>query len=507
MGIGKQFSWLVILSSLGYVVSFANQLLISYYFGNSARLDAYWAAFTLVNMLTFYMHPIREALVPEFHRRLTSNKDSANEYLSQVITVLIVITVVVTIPTTIFPQWLVSFVVSSRQPEMQREASHYIRLFAPSLLLLVISETLNAILTCYNRVVFQAVSRVLGALTTISIIVVFAGWIGVTALPIGFICAQLLTAILQMVALYRQGIRFRFGWLRDGGKRFFLLSGTLIVSYALSQVYAGVEKQTFSAFGTGIVSSFQYATSLTNVAIALVGSTLASALWPRFLDQVAANQQEKMLENIFMALRVLMIALGWIAVVCYINAQQIIQLVFERGAFGSDAVIITSTALRATIFAALPIAGITLIGRALVSLGSIRALAFVSISITSMGLITLYVARIMGTSHLAMMHWLVANSVGCVVSIWMVSRRCSGTYKEIMKFTFWCVRLFIALGFAAWLSPLSMETNGKIHLFWSLFYNGLFFTLLLLAFLYLLRIHTAFMIASAYRKKRTALSV
>lgn len=477
------------LSAVGYVLSFGSQLLISYHFGTSSKLDSYWAAFALVNMLTFYMHPMREALVPEFHRRLAQGSGIAGAYLSQVMTLLFVITLTVSVTALIFPHWLVALVISSRQPEMQIDAARFLRLLAPALLLLVTSETLNAILTCYNKVVLQAVSRVLGALATLTIIATFANSVNVTAVPIGFIAAQLLTTILQVAALYRLGIRFRFGWLRTGGGQFFKLSGALIVSYALAQVYAAMEKQTFSFFGPGIVSSFQYATSLTNVAIALVGSTLANALWPRFLDQVALNQNEKMLEQISMALRFLMIALGWIAVLSFINARPIVQLIFARGAFGPEAVTTTSIALQAAILAAIPIGGLTIISRAFVSLGSIRALTFVSISITTSGLLILLLAKEMGSSHVAMLHWLVANSIGFVVSIWMLYRRCNGTHRELVGFFSWTVRLFAGLGCAAFISPLCVESNDKLHMIFSLAYSCIVFTILFLVFAWLLRLH------------------
>jgi putative peptidoglycan lipid II flippase len=500
----QSFSWLILLSSAGYLISFASQFLISYHFGNSLDLDAYWAAFAMTNILIFFMPPVRDALAPELHRRLSVDKKAAGEYLSQVITGLLIITGIVSILTFFYADRLVSFVVSSSQPEMRTRAALYLQLFIPALALLALFEIFNAVLTCYNKVVLHAASRLIGAIALLAVIFLLAGKMGVTALPIAFILSQLLTVAIQAAALFRQGIRLRLMWFRDADSRFFMVSGVLMVTAAVAQIYTAVEKQVFSSFGAGIVSSFQYATLLTNVAITLIGSALASAFWPKFLDQVSANNRGELLGSVFRSLHVLMLILGWITVMCFINARPVIQLLFERGAFGPEAVALTSYALKTTIFAAVPIAVITLIGRALVSLNSIRAMAVVSFSITLVGLMTLFVGKMAGSIQISMLHWFIANTVGCVASIWLIYCMCGGARGDLWSFISWCARLSAALLAAAALSDLCSQYVHITNILGALISNCLIFTFLLAIFVYFFRVHTVLggIFASVKEKSR-----
>jgi putative peptidoglycan lipid II flippase len=500
--IRSSFSLLVLLSAAGFVISFASQCIISYHFGNSLDLDAYWAAFAMTNILIFFMPPVRDALAPELHRRLSVDKKAASEYLSQVITGLLIITGIVSILTFFYSDWLVSFVVSSSQPEMRARAALYLQLFTPALSLLILFDIFTAALTCYDKVVLYSISRLIGSMALLLIIFCLAGKLGVAALPIAFIGAHLLTVVIQAAVLFRQGFRFRLIWFKDADRRFFIVSGILMAAAIMTQIYAAIEKQTFSSFGAGIVSSFQYAVLLTNVAVTLTGCALASAFWPKFLDQVSANNRGELLGSVFRALHVLMLILGWISVLCFINARPIIQLLFGRGAFGPDAVALTAYALQITIFASAPMSGIILIGRALVSFNSIRSMAIVSFATTAMGLLILFAGKMTGSLNLSMMHWLAGNIAGCVASIWLIYSICRGARRDLRNFILWCARLFAALGAAAVLSNYCAAFLSGTGLFMELISGSLIFTALFGVFVYLLRINVVFSeILAAARKE------
>src|SRR5438445_12692287 len=81
----RTFAGVATLASVGFVLSLVNQLLFSYYFGTSAELDAYWLAISIIQFATFYMGPAREAIVPEFSKRIIANPDQGRAYFSTAI--------------------------------------------------------------------------------------------------------------------------------------------------------------------------------------------------------------------------------------------------------------------------------------------------------------------------------------------------------------------------------------------------------------------------------------
>ena len=59
----KNFFKLFSLALLIYPLSFINQILISYFFGTSAKLDAYWFSMSLAMVLIIHLQPVKEILV------------------------------------------------------------------------------------------------------------------------------------------------------------------------------------------------------------------------------------------------------------------------------------------------------------------------------------------------------------------------------------------------------------------------------------------------------------
>lgn len=428
------------ISSIGFLVSFASQIVISYHFGASAELDAYWAAFALMNLLAFPLTPLRDALVPEFHRRLREDTKEASGYFSRAMTLVLLVAVLGTLASWLLAEPLATLAVSAKQPQVRALAVGQLYWLAPAILLLAFSETMNSIMASYHRVVMQAFARLLGMISTLVVLALFAGILQTHVLPLSVIAAQATIAVVQFVVLHREGLVYRPAWPGDLGKRFMAVSGALLATYAASQAYAVLEKHTLTSFSAGLVSSFQYSVALTNVLITLVGVSLSNVLWPRFLDHAAGEERGRLYMDVSVAVRLTFLVMGWLCALVWINATALIELVYARGAFGTTAVAQTADTLRVAVFAAVPISVGLLMGRALISLGAARSVMVVGIATTLAGSVVLVAARLLGSPVLALSHWVVANLVGMVVYVLLLARACGIRQNGHGRAVWWLAR-------------------------------------------------------------------
>ena len=467
----KNIGWTTILSIAGFVLSFASQIIISYFFGTSAELDSYWVAFALMNLLAFPLASLKEALVPGVHQYGQSEPQKASAYFSQGMSLVLLVAAVGLVAAWVFGSRLSALMLGgSPSSAMEGLVMRQLHWLAPGILLLAISETLGALLTSFHKVIFQMVSRVLAASTSLMCIGIFSGWIGINALSISFLFGQLVMALVLIVVFFRMQIVFKPSWPIDLGRSYFYLSFTLLISALATQLYLLYEKAVFADFGTGIISSFQYGVSLTNVVIAILAGSLASVFWPRFMAYVQQDDFSSLYKEVALAIKISLIALGGVCSFAYLCASPIVSIIFVRGAFNQDAALKTAEMLQATIFTALPIAIITLLGRVLISLRSSKAIMFVGLSIAISGAITLKLAYQIESINLAIHHWLVANIIGCIVSALVFGRVIKLHFSNYLSDVWWVGRFIITLILVMVLwgvlgTSISIESLGLISLF------------------------------------------
>ena len=79
----KNFFSLFSLSLIIYILSFFHQLLISYFFGTSDLLDAYWLSLAVAFMFTIHAQPVKEVLVNDYYTMEAQKNKISNRFLAQ----------------------------------------------------------------------------------------------------------------------------------------------------------------------------------------------------------------------------------------------------------------------------------------------------------------------------------------------------------------------------------------------------------------------------------------
>ena len=458
-----RFGLLVGLSAAGYVLSFCSQLVISYYFGTSSELDAYWAGLAMVNVLCFYLYPLRESLVPALHRARQVSLLQAGRLFSAGLSLLGLLVVVSSLFLWEFSSTFALWVGQTSDPRMANEIVHLVPWLIPYMGLFVLSETMAAVLLSLDRSVFQAVVRIVGSAVLLTMLVGFGARLGIPALVLAQVASMATLVVMYCVALRMLRLRLVSGFvqlLREGGV--FPLFLSLLGSYLLSQLYVLGERAAMMHLSGGLVSAFQYSVSLVNVMLSIVAIPLANLLWPRFLANV---EMQDVSLNIELAAR----AAGWLfmtlTVVCvfvWVHAEEIVFVLFSRGAFDAVSSERTVGALRATIFAAVPIGVMTIFGRLLMSQENGRSQIAIGIATTVVGLTVIGVAVLWESAVLVQWHWFAANTAGLIVSLVASVRRYSLSPAVLLRCGRWVMFVVGAVWCAVALTPSIEIGDSKL---------------------------------------------
>jgi len=450
----QRYGWLFLVSTLGSVLSFGNQLVVTFHFGTSVVLDAYWALFAAVNFLLFYVQPLREALVPPVFRAAGADRERACALFSAGLAAQAVLALVSTALVLLAPAWvLLRF--RLHEPGLERLLFG----FLPFFVLFALAETCNGLLLSFNRAVYQAVARLASALIGLTFLWLLADRIGVLALVFSLLIAQFATLLLSVVGLQREGMR----WVWRGFAplwhvpRFRSVLSALLFTYMLTHVYIFVERVTMLGMQPGLVASYQNSVALVNVLITLLAFPLANLLEPLFLAQVTQEERGDADAMLHTAARVVApLTLTLLACCSFADrfATEIVQVLFARGAFDAVAVAQTSKALRATVFAAIPISLFTIFGKILLSQGRSRAIATGGAGIALSGMLIVLMAGKLGSVALVQWHWFIGNTVGLSMVLFMLLHRTARPAQHLRASLSWLLRAGAVVQLSLLVTPI-----------------------------------------------------
>lgn len=472
MGGARKLGWLFFLNLIGMLLGFFNQLVVSFYLGTSASLDGYWAVLAIANLMLFYVFPIRDALVPVVFKWSLSDKVKASSiFYSGVVIQLILVgfsaALLVLIPSKYldigsgsnFIFWIIS----------------YFFLFA-------IAETCNGLLLSFNRIVYQALSRLFSAIVGFVLLLIFIQKLGVFSLFISLIITQLITLLISVFGLREEGMRFVWGGFSAlwSERKFRSVLLSLLISYFLAQGYVFFERSTMQAMSSGLVASFQYGVALVNAGITLSVYPVLNFLWPKFL-QMNVNQDigalVKLASNVLFPLCFIL----WVGCVfVYWYAPAVVELIFMRGAFEGEAISTTSSALMATVFTAIPIAIYSVFTRVALTVGHEKKLIFSAGAIAIIGMLLILISRFTNNTELIRWHWFVGNCAGAFSLVGMIMLNSHGLIDKVMRTFMWCLKSFFIVMIPLLVFPGISSSGNKISLVFDLLVR--FICLILIVF-------------------------
>lgn len=313
-----------------------------------------------------------------------------------------------------------------------------LRLSLPALLLVVVASVIAGVLQANQRYSPPIVGRVAFNLVVIATFAFFSKSNGLNAVVMGLVIGALLQAAFQFAFLRRHGFSISFdGIWHPRLREIILLSLPSLTMMLLWNVFRGNwERYLVSGLAVGSLSSLNYAFRILT-SIATLGLALMTVGFTRMAVQlggeITSTEADQTLQRTFhVGIFILIPA----SVLLYLLAQPIISLVFERGEFGQESVLLTAAALRLYAMSAFPGFAYGLLMRAFfayrqplyplgITIGSTLILVSADLWL---------VARI---GYLAIpIGYLIGLSLGCALSVMALKRiRRINLVRELWPFT------------------------------------------------------------------------
>jgi len=320
---------------LGQMLGFLRNRLIAANFTEVApgSSDAFFAAFQIPDFFfyTISAGALGVAFIPFLTDRLEANdRRGAWELSSSLLNLLAGVMLVVSVLIFVFAKPLIHTLAPNLPEENLRQAVQIMQLISLNPLLFTLSGIITSIQQTFGRFFFYATAPLLYNLSIIFSIYVFKDNLGIVGLGVGALLGgivQLLVALLGM-----QGLGFKYHpkikWRSENFRNMIRQLPPRSLDQGIDQVNSIVEVNRAQALGVGAVSYYNYALTLMNVPVMLLGNSIAIATFPRLTERLSQNRPDLFRKDFIMVLRAMIWVTMPVLVVSYFARGYLARLIY-----------------------------------------------------------------------------------------------------------------------------------------------------------------------------------
>jgi putative peptidoglycan lipid II flippase len=346
ISLGGAATLLIVVMLLGQGLGFLRNRFISTNFTvhDPGASDAFFAAFQIPDFFfyTIAAGALGVAFMPVLSDRLASgDRKGMWQIANSLLNVLAIAMAIVGVIIFVFAEQLIGILAPNLPKEHFDQAVVIMRFIAFNPLLFTLSGIITSIQQTFGRFFFFAVAPLFYNLAIIASIFMFKDSLGIVGLGIGALIGGVLQLAIAWLGLI--GLRFRYRpeirWGNEGFKKVVHQLPARSLDQGIDQVNSMVEVNRAQALGTGPVSYYSYALTLHNVPIMLIGTSIATAAFPRLIERLSQNRPDLFRKDflrilramIWMTVPVVIVAFfcrGYLARLIYGDAAPEVALIF-----------------------------------------------------------------------------------------------------------------------------------------------------------------------------------
>lgn len=397
---GKQYSLgsstilIIVLTSIGYCVSFIAQLIIAAYFGIGKELDSFVVAsvipeffFGIANVILVTSFII---LFPEIQKNYDT--EGQRKFVNTLFTLACIFFGMCMIGILLFSSTIAEFIAPGFTVEQQELTSTMLKILAISTFFLGLNSLYTGILYHEQHFFAPKLLRIIISLALVVSIVTLSQHVGIMSLAIGTTAGIIISCIIQYGFIHKKEYSFSFSLeFNQNIRELFILSLPILITAFLFYLNKVIINMIASTTEIGSVSILNYAFLIVNVPVIFFSESLATPLFS-FLRKKVTNEEIPEVKTTFLkSIMVLISIVVPIMILFIIFHYEIIHMLLERGAFTAASTEAVSSTLVFYAVGLIPLSLISIIGAVLHALKKMKQRMYTYFFIFSCNIIFAYV--------------------------------------------------------------------------------------------------------------------
>lgn len=339
---------LMFLTICSKIFGFGREIVLSYIYGASSFSDAYLIAITIPGALfAIIASGLTAGYIPSYNKILKENgRDRANIFTSNLINILILICSIIIIIVLLYTNQIVQLFASGFTGEQLKLTVQFTRISIIAIYFLAIISIFTGLLQINNK--FE-VPALIGFPLNIFVIIsiVMSARFHIIILPIGFVVAIIAEFIFLLPAISKVSYKHSFTLdFKDIYLRNMLKNAMpVIIGISVNQINVLVDRTLASGIIQGGISALNYASKLNGFIQGIFVSSIITVIYPRISKNVVESDYsllKKTLSEAIVGISCLVIPA---TIGAMIFSEQIVLILFGRGAFDRQAINMTAQTL------------------------------------------------------------------------------------------------------------------------------------------------------------------
>ncbi|WP_428260203.1 lipid II flippase MurJ [Gallibacter sp. Marseille-QA0791] len=329
------------------LVGFLKQAVIAAYFGTSGEIDKFLlvsetmeqfggaiCSAIAITFLTIYTEVL-----------LKGGRKESNKLISNVLSFILPAVIFLAIIFIIFSDQIANIIAPGYDKSENAIVSKYIKIFAVTLINIFIYYVCNSILEA-EKIFFPG--KVVGVIRSFCIIIsiiMLSKRLGIDAMLVGTMAYYLLESAFIFICVVKKiGFYFCKPWKDERVKYLLKISIPLLISNGILQIQGIIDKAIASGLPEGGVSTLSYSGYLYNTTHSVLIGSICAVIFSYFTSYVAEKSNDILLETMYRCIRSLTLILVFVTLIFIGYSFDIVEVIYERGAFGASATEDVSTA-------------------------------------------------------------------------------------------------------------------------------------------------------------------
>lgn len=341
---------LMITVILSRVLGYGREVALYTLFGQNYITDAYRAAFSIPDLIYMLLvgGALSSALIPVFSSYLARGEEEEGWEAISVLTSWIMIIMLVLIAVAYFyTRPLMTLLTPGLPGEYITLAEGLTHIMLVQTFFMALNGLAMGILNSYQHFASPALGSLVYNAVIIIVGFLFYEQMGIAAFSYGVALGAALNLAVQIPALKKVGIRYRFTLRTDnpGFVRIVTLMVPVMAGLGVAQLNLFVTQNIASHLGSGVLSSLNLAQRIMNLPVGIFAVSIGTAIFPTLASLIAQGEMEGFRRYTSLGIRATMLLGVPASLGLFAMAQPLVSLLFEQGEFTGEMVQITTQAL------------------------------------------------------------------------------------------------------------------------------------------------------------------
>ncbi len=337
---------MAILTLIAKVFGFFREMVMAIFFGTTYITDAYVMAVAIPGIIFGGIFgAVATSYMPLFSKILENEgKEAGSQFTSEVINLLIIASVFSAIIGLVFSDQIVGIFASGFTGETARLTSFFTKITFLYVLFTSITGVIQSYLQYKGVFLIEIVLGYVHNIIVICIIIISA-YTSHYYLTLGLLLAHITRFIIFIFISKKRGLKyFPTFKVNETVKQIITTALPVFLASTITQINAFVDKTFASGLPEGSVAALNYGMILINLITGMTVTILATILYPKLNQANSLQDYDKFSDMIARGMTLIALVTIPCSLGAMVYSSQIVQIVYERGAFDSLATSMTGSA-------------------------------------------------------------------------------------------------------------------------------------------------------------------